>query len=67
MDKEEFNELLRKAGISKKEFANLTNISYNTITGWGSTNKIVPNWVKPFIENYQKAKIVDDIKSKICK
>jgi ParB/RepB/Spo0J family partition protein len=64
--KNEFNKLLKKAGLSKKEFSNITNISYNTITGWGSSNKIIPNWVKPFIDNYQKAKIVDDIKTKIC-
>lgn len=36
MNKNEFQELLSKAGLNKRELAELTGIPYNTVNGWGS-------------------------------
>ena len=66
MDKNKFNELLKKANLTKKEFSKISGVSYNTITGWGTKDKPIPNWVKPFIENYIKAKTLDNVKDVIC-
>jgi len=66
MNKEEFNNLLKNAGLTKKEFSEISNVPYNTIAGWGSTKKPVPNWVKPFIENYIKAKRFENAKKALC-
>ena len=32
---------------------------------WKKANE-TPKWVDAFLSNYQKAKIIDDIKEKIC-
>ena len=63
--KEEFNLLLKKAGLTKKDFSNISSVSYNTVKMWGHDRE-VPNWVKPFIENYIKAKTLDNVKDVIC-
>ena len=36
MDKNEFQELLLKTGLNKREFAELVGIPYATVNGWGS-------------------------------
>ena len=65
MNKEEFNKLLQMANLTKKEFANISNVSYNTIKMWG-IDRSIPNWVKPFIENYIKAKRFETAKKALC-
>ena len=62
MTNEEFKQLLKKADLNKKEFAKVANISYNTIRNWNKA----PSWVKPFINNYIKAKTLDNVKDVIC-
>ncbi|WP_187647230.1 helix-turn-helix domain-containing protein [Nitrosophilus labii] len=62
MTNEEFKQLLKKAGLNKKEFAKVANISYNTIRNWNN----VPSWVMPFIQNYIKAKTLDNVKDVVC-
>ncbi len=70
MTNEEFKQLLKKAGLNKKEFAKVANISYNTVMSWGIKTKTrnvqVPSWVKPFLQNYIKAKTLDNVKDVIC-
>ena len=71
MTNEEFKQLLKKAGLNKKEFAQVAEISYHTVMSWGikktkTHNVPVPNWVKPFLENYIKAKTLDNVKDVIC-
>lgn len=59
----EFKELLKGSGITKKEFADLSSMSYGTVNSWGVEGRAeVPEWVKPFLENYEKAKKLDQIK-----
>ena len=36
MDKNEFQELLLKTGLNKRELAELVGIPYSTVNGWGS-------------------------------
>ena len=62
MTNDEFKQLLKKAGLNKKEFANVAHINYNTIRNWQK----IPAWVKPFLENYIKAKTLDSVKDVIC-
>lgn len=58
----DFKELLKNAGLNKKEFAELTNMSYATVNGWGMEGRAeVPEWVEPFIDNYLKAKKLEAI------
>lgn len=63
MQLSEFKELLKASGITKKEFADLSNMSYGTVNSWGVEGRAeVPDWVKPFLANYEKAKKLDQIK-----
>lgn len=64
MELVEFKELLKEAGLSKKQFAEILDMQYNTVNAWGSNNNI-PTWVKSWIENFIKAKTYDSIKNKI--
>lgn len=64
MELAEFKELLKVAGLNKKQFAELLEMQYNTVNAWGSNNNI-PSWVKSWIENYIKAKTYDSIKNKV--
>ena len=61
MLKSEFTDFLKEIGLSKKEFAELSNISYNTVNNWNDENRPVPPWVKSWLENYVKAKDVEKI------
>jgi len=65
MKKEEFTRILKKENLAKKEFANLVNMSYNTVNNWNDDNKPVPPWVKSWLENYIKSKSYEDIKDKV--
>ncbi|MDQ7044733.1 MAG: XRE family transcriptional regulator [Sulfurimonas sp.] len=61
MKKEEFTRTLKKENLAKKEFANLANISYNTVNNWNDDNKPVPPWVKSWLQNYIKAKVSEEV------
>ncbi len=61
MNKQELTEKLDEINLSKKDFAELANISYNTVNNWNDTNKPVPPWVESWLNNYIKAKVSDDI------
>ena len=65
MTKDEFNDLLKKANLTKKGFAGISEVPYNTIKMWG-IDRNIPNWVKPFLENYIKAKKFETAKKALC-
>ena len=54
LTKKEFDILLIKADLTKKEFADMVGLKYNSVVNW-NTNKI-PLWVKSWINNYIKLK-----------
>lgn len=60
MELPKFKELLKKAGLNKKQFAELLGMQYNTVNAWGSNNSI-PVWVESWLENYIKAKDLESI------
>jgi len=65
MNREEFNNLLKKANLTKKEFCNLIDLNYSTVNTWGSSKINIPKWVKSWLENYIKSKSYEDIKDKV--
>ena len=67
MNKLEFTEFLKNINLSKREFAELSNISYNTVNNWNDENRPIPPWVESWLDNYSKAKIYEDLKSKVSK
>lgn len=58
MSVEEFDVILKKASLSKREFARLTGLNSNSVTNWSGTGK-VPSWVDSWLENYIKVKAVE--------
>ena len=65
MLKVELTKILNDINLSKKEFANLSNISYNTVNNWNDETRPVPPWVKSWLKNYIKAKSYSDIRDKV--
>ena len=55
MNREKLNKLLKKADLSKKELAKITNLAYSTINNWGASQN-VPHWVESWLDNYIRAK-----------
>ncbi len=72
MNLDEFKQLLKKAGFSKKTFSEDTQISLSTVNGWGSANRpAVPFWVEKYlslyIENKDCKELKEIIKENVCK
>ncbi len=70
MNNHEFEELLKKAELSKKDFANLVEMNYNSVTNWNKSNKIpqwVASWLKLYIENRDLSELKQIIKKTVCK
>jgi len=66
MNYEEFKKQLKKSNLTIKEFANICGLNPDSISAnWKKANEI-PKWAVTWLENYQKAKIIDDIKEKVC-
>lgn len=71
MDKHAFNDLLKYAGLSKKEFAEILGTTGGTISNWGNEGREIPYWVESwlqlYIENQQCKKIKEAIQeSGVC-
>lgn len=71
MDRDTFRELLKKAGLTKKTFAELLETSYSAVNGWGSNDRGYPYWVKSwltlFIENKECKELKEIIRENVCK
>ncbi len=68
MQLSEFKQLLKKANMNKKDFAALTKISYGTVNSWGVEGRAeVPEWIRPFLENYIKVQKLELIKEIVNK
>jgi len=66
MDYQEFKNKLKECKLTIKEFAKICGLNEKSISSkWKSKNE-TPKWVNAFLENYIKAKIIDDIKEKVC-
>ena len=60
MDKNDFQNLLNKAGINKKRLSELSNIPHATVNAWGSRTPYPP-YLKFMLENYIKSLDMDKI------
>lgn len=60
VDKNEFQELLSKAGLNKRELAELVGIPYSTVNGWGSKVPYPP-YVRFLLEAILKIQTLDKI------
>ncbi|AJC91471.1 hypothetical protein UPTC5083_01420 [Campylobacter lari] len=65
LSKDEFKKLMNNANLSKKDFAEKLEVSYNAINGWGTNGRDYPYWVKSWLENYIKAQKYNKIKDLI--
>jgi predicted transcriptional regulator len=70
MKKDEFQMLLKKLGINKKEFAIIADVPYPTVVSWGVSRKgkilEIPNWVRQFLFYYERARTLELITNEIC-
>ena len=61
MDREEFNDLLKQAGLNKRELSDLLETTYQGVNNWGTNGRGYPYWVKSWLENYIKSKTHDTV------
>lgn len=70
MDKDLFQNRLKELGINKQDFSDISKVPYSTVTNWGVMRDgkpmIIPNWVEPFLDYYEKAKKLEYVMSEIC-
>lgn len=52
MDRQQFNEMLEKAELSKEEFSNRVGLQYRSVNNWGTGAQNVPHWVESWLELY---------------
>lgn len=64
MDNEKLKEKLKNAGLSKKEFAKLVGLQYQTVINWGSS-KNIPHWVDSWLDLYIEAQKSTNVKKVI--
>jgi len=69
MNNQLFEELLKEAKLSKKEFSKLVEMNYNSVTNWNKSDKI-PQWVKSwlnlYLENKDLIRLKQTIKETVC-
>lgn len=63
MTGKEFNDRLKKLGLNVSEFADLTGLTKDAIYSWSRNDKTTPEWVKSWLDNYEKALLLDNIKN----
>jgi hypothetical protein len=65
MERQEFNELLKQAGLTKKIFAEMVGMEYQTINAWGISGRVIPAWVRPFLECQSKSKAYERVRDEV--
>lgn len=65
MTYKEFEDALKSAGIDKKTFSTITGLNYTSITNWSQEGKIIPSWVKSYLEYFTKSKLYDEMAAKM--
>ncbi|WP_343353260.1 hypothetical protein V3I05_07960 [Helicobacter mastomyrinus] len=64
MQNTEFEQKLEQLGLSKKEFTAIVGMPYQTLMNWKQKEQ-TPIWVDSWLENYAKAKTLDDVAKSI--
>ena len=70
MELSQLKEMLKKAGLNKKQFSELISIQYNTVNAWGSNNAVpvwVKSWLTLYIENKECKELKEIIRENVCK
>jgi len=65
MDKQLLNELLTKAGLTKKEFAMIVGTSPASLSNWGTAGRDIPYWVETWLNLYIENKECKELKEKL--
>lgn len=60
MKNTEFEQKLEQLGLSKKEFTTIVGMPYQTLMNWKQKEQ-TPVWVDSWLENYAKAKALDNV------
>jgi hypothetical protein len=63
MTREEFSQLLDEADLKKREFCELLELKYDTVNTWGSSGKVIPQWVKSWLVMYKELKKCERLKT----
>lgn len=70
MEKEQFLDRLKELNLNKMDFAEISQVPYATVNNWGIMRngkpQIIPSWVEPFLDYYEKAKKLDFVMVEIC-
>lgn len=61
MEINEFDNSLKELNLSKKDFAILSGLTYNSVVNWNQKGKTA-DWVDSWILNYKKAVKFDKLK-----
>ena len=65
MDKNQLNELLSKANLSKKEFATIVGTSPASLSNWGTSGRDIPYWVETWLNLYIENQTYKQLKDKL--
>ena len=63
MKNEEFENLLKLAELTHKEFAKMNDLHKGSVSNW--KKKGVPGWVKPWLTYYIKSQSFDELIAKV--
>ena len=69
MDNQAFEALLKRASLSKKEFANLVDMNSNSVTNWNKSDKVpqwVGSWLNLYIDNQKCQALKAILKETVC-
>ncbi|WP_300745220.1 hypothetical protein, partial [uncultured Helicobacter sp.] len=61
MNKKDFDAKLKSLGISRQDFCDMTGLAYSSVANWKDERKPIPIWVDSWLDNYAKAKTLDDV------
>ena len=64
MTNTDFENKLKALKLTKRDFSELCGAEYTGIAKWKQKGK-TPNWVKSYLEFYDKARKYDEIKAKL--
>ena len=65
MTNEEFEKILKKTGLTKKEFSKLVDMSYGGVVNWGRATQTIPSWVDSWLVLYKQNKKFEHLKQSI--
>jgi len=65
MNNNEFKDLLKKAKLSKTNFAKNIGTSSQVVNNWTTAGREIPYWVESWLENYIKGQNYREIKNRV--